>query len=83
MDVIFVALRVICYVLLVAIFVRVAFSWIGPNPRNRLFRLSYDISEPFLAPVRNLMPTSMGLDFSPMIVSFIIFMVLGVIDRAE
>ena len=70
------AIKVICYAMLVVIFVRVAFSWIGPNPRNALFRLCYDLSEPILRPIRNLLPTSMGIDFSPMIVGFALLLVV-------
>ena len=76
-----VTVNIICYALLVAIFVRVAFSWIGPDPRNRIYRLSYDLTEPFLAPVRRLMPMGPGLDFSPMIVSLILFFVLSFVGR--
>jgi len=81
---ILVLLRIVCYVLFVAIFVRVIFSWTGgPNPSNRIYRFVYDITEPVLRPVRNLMPGGgMGMDFSPMIVSFILILILNVIDRS-
>ena len=75
-------LRVVCYVLFVAIFVRVIFSWIGPSPSNPIFRFAYDITEPFLRPIRNLLPTGgMGLDLSPMIASFALLLILNMIDR--
>ena len=81
MGLVIAVVQIICYALILAIFVRVAFSWIGPNPSNRLYRMSYDITEPFLAPVRNLLPMGPGLDFSPMIVSLILFMILSLIGR--
>jgi YggT family protein len=81
MGLLITVVQIICYALILAIFVRVAFSWIGPNPGNRLYRMSYDITEPFLAPVRNLLPMGPGLDFSPMIVSLILFMILSFIGR--
>jgi YggT family protein len=81
MNLLVVTVNIICYALLVAIFVRVAFSWIGPDPRNRIYRLSYDLTEPFLAPVRRLMPMGPGLDFSPMIVSLILFFILSFVGR--
>ena len=78
-----VLLKVVCYVLFVAIFIRVAFSWIGPRPTNPIYRFTYDLTEPILAPIRRLMPGGgMGMDFSPMVVSFILIMVLNVINRA-
>jgi YggT family protein len=73
--------NIICYALLIAILVRVAFSWIGPDPRNRIFRLTYELTEPILAPVRRLLPMGPGLDFSPMIVMFILFLILGFVGR--
>ena len=76
-----VVVQIILYALLVAIFVRVAFSWIGPDMRNPLFKLSYDVTEPLLRPVRNILPPTMGLDLSPMIVCIVIFMLLGLIGR--
>jgi len=75
-------LQVVLYVFVILIFIRVAFSWIGPNPRNRLFLLSYQLTEPILAPVRRLLPQSMGIDLSPMIVTFLIFMLINVLGRA-
>jgi len=73
--------NLVCYALLVAIFVRVAFSWIDPNPRNRIYLLAYQVTEPILAPIRRLLPMGPGLDFSPMIVSLIIFMILSFVGR--
>jgi YggT family protein len=75
------AVNILCYALLIAILVRVAFSWIGPDPRNRIFRLTYELTEPILAPVRRLLPMGPGLDFSPMIVMFILFLILGFVGR--
>jgi len=74
-------LTILCYVFFIAIIVRIAFSWIGPDMRNPLFRISYRITEPVLAPVRNLLPPTAGIDFSPMIVTFVLFMILNVLSR--
>ena len=74
-------LQVVLYLFVILIFVRVAFSWIGPNPRNRLFLISYQLTEPILAPVRRLLPQSIGIDLSPMIVTFLIFMIINLLRR--
>jgi YggT family protein len=74
-------LQVVLYVFVILIFVRVAFSWIGPNPRNRIFLISYQLTEPILGPVRRLLPQSMGIDLSPMIVTFLIFMLINLLRR--
>ena len=73
---------IICYAFIVLILIRVAFSWIGPNPRNRLFIISYQLTEPVLAPVRNLLPQGLGIDLSPMIVTFVLYMAINVLRRA-
>ena len=76
-------LTILLYVLFFAILIRVLFSWMGPGSReNALFRLSYQITEPILAPVRNLLPQSGGVDFSPMIVSFLLMFLLSILQRA-
>jgi YggT family protein len=81
-------IQLVCWALVILIFIRVMFSWIrpadpwrGPDFSNPLFRISYQLTEPVLRPVRNLLPMGPGLDFSPMIVSFLLFMVIGVASR--
>lgn len=75
-------LTILVYVFFIAILVRVLFSWIGPDMRNPLFRISYQVTEPILAPVRNLLPQTPGLDLSPMIVTFLLFFLLQLLQRA-
>jgi len=75
-------LTILVYVFFIAIMVRVLFSWIGPDMRNPLFRISYQVTEPILAPVRNLLPQTPGIDLSPMIVTFLLFFLLQILQRA-
>jgi YggT family protein len=67
------------YALLVVVFVRVALSWISPNPRSQWQRVVFRISEPILAPVRRWVPPVSGLDLSPLVVTMVIFFVLAAI----
>jgi YggT family protein len=64
--------NLICYALIILILVRVAFSWVSRDYRNPIYRFTYQLTEPILRPVRNLLPGGGmgGLDFSPMIVTF-------------
>lgn len=72
----------ILYVLLLA---RVLTSWFRPRYRNRennwffqIDDLIWRATEPFLAPIRNLLPLgNMGIDFSPLILFFLIRLVGG------
>lgn len=50
------------------ILARVLMSWVNIDPYSPVARTIYDLTEPVLAPVRNLMPAAGGLDFSPIIV---------------
>ncbi|MEP7290153.1 MAG: YggT family protein [Chloroflexota bacterium] len=52
---------------------RVLLSWFPNFDRsNPIVRLLYDITEPILAPIRNLLPRNLGFDLSPLIVFLII-----------
>ncbi len=48
------------------ILARVIMSWIIQDPYNKFYQFVYRITEPVLAPIRNILP-SMGLDLSPII----------------
>jgi YggT family protein len=68
--------NLICYAFVILILIRVAFTWISRDYRNPIYRFTYQLTEPLLRPVRNLLPGGgMGLDFSPMIVSFALLLV--------
>jgi YggT family protein len=59
-------------------------SWITPNPYNPIVRMLRRLTEPVLAPIRQLLPPwkTFGLDFSPMIVILLIQWVVPVVLRA-
>ncbi|HLQ62585.1 MAG TPA: YggT family protein [Candidatus Acidoferrales bacterium] len=75
-------ITILGYALLIAIFVRVAFSWFNPYPNNAVYRFTYQLTEPILAPFRRLLPQTIGIDLSPMIVGFLIYIVINLISRA-
>ncbi len=60
------------------IFARVILSWVNADPYNPIVRFIYNITEPVLAPIRQLLPTErIGIDFSP----FIIILIIQLIQR--
>jgi YggT family protein len=83
MAVISAVVSTLCYAMLVLILIRVAFSWVSQDLRNPIYRYSFQLTEPVLRPIRKLMPGGGmgGLDFSPMIVSFALFMVIGFVNQ--
>lgn len=75
-------ISIACYALLAAILVRIVFSYVeGPFPRNSVHRLCFDITEPLLRPIRNVLPPTAGFDFSPTIVMLVLFLIIGLVGR--
>jgi YggT family protein len=80
---------IICILLWAYFFVllaRVLLSWIPVPPRGALSRIAsfvYEITEPVLRPLRNLLPPlrmgAMGLDLSPIILFIVIQILIGAI----
>lgn len=56
------------------IIARIILSWVNPNPNGNLTRLLYQLTEPILAPFRNLLfKFGLGggmIDFSPILAVF-------------
>ncbi len=61
------------WIFLVAILVSAIMSWIAPNVFSPAADLARQFSEPFLAPIRKILPPMAGFDFSPMVGMFILF----------
>jgi YggT family protein len=62
-------------VLVIAMFIRVIFSWIGFNQESPIYAVIHEITEPILAPIRSIMPRLGMIDLSPMIAIFLLFIV--------
>lgn len=65
---------------LVAIIIMIVVSWVAPGTRHPAVLLTYQITEPVMAPVRSVLPSAGGLDFSPILV-FIVINVLQIALR--
>jgi len=48
-------------------------SWVSPDPYNPIVQFLYRATEPVLRPVRRALPPMGGIDFSPLVVIFIIY----------
>ncbi len=62
--------------LLISIFLRVIFSWIGMDPENPIYGVVHEITEPILAPIRRFMPRTGMIDLTPMVAGFLLFIIL-------
>jgi len=54
------------------VIIRALISWFNPDPRNQLYRLLYDITEPVLLRIRRLLPDMRGIDISPIVLILLI-----------
>jgi len=60
-------------ILQIIIIVRVILSWISHNPSNQFIRIIYQVSEPILKPIREILPLAgMGFDLSPVVAFFLL-----------
>ena len=69
------------------ILARVLLSWVPQMAYNsdptvrQIIRVIYDLTEPVLAPIRQLMPQGSMVDFSPLIVLLIIYVIQNMVLR--
>ena len=57
----------------IIIIVRVVLSWVSHNPSNQFIQIIYQVSEPILKPIREILPiTGMGFDLSPIVAFFLL-----------
>ncbi len=66
------------YVVLGAVLI----SWVQLPPSNPVAMLLRAMTEPLLAPIRNLLPEFGGLDFSPLVLIFGLRILRGVLISA-
>jgi YggT family protein len=63
------------------IVLRAIVSWLFPKASNPLTKILNELTEPFLAPLRRILPTLWGLDFSPFIAVVILQVLVQLILR--
>lgn len=52
------------------------------NPENPVYVVLHEITEPILAPIRNIMPRMGMIDLSPMVASFLLIFLAQAAGRA-
>jgi YggT family protein len=72
----------IILLLILLIFVTSILSWVRPDPRNPVVRILHGIVDPLLHPIRTILPSAMGMDFSPMVDIFILYALQSLLQRA-
>jgi len=82
-QVVAMALYYLVRVINILILVRIILPWINPNPSSPVVQFIHGVTEPILAPARNLIANVFGytgmLDFSPILSMFMIQIIYSVI----
>lgn len=58
---------------------RVLMSWVQINPYHPVVQVLLQLTEPVLQPIRQVLPQTMGLDFSPVIAMLLVQLVTQVL----
>jgi YggT family protein len=74
-------LAIVLYAFMLCLLVRAVFSFIEPQPKNRIHRLVYDVTEPFVGPVRRLVPPIGGFDVAFLLVFIAASFLLQLVQR--
>jgi len=67
--------QVLIYLCIFAIFVRAAASWFIRDHHGLAMGFLVDVTEPILGPLRRVIPTGLGVDFSPMIAIAVLYVI--------
>ena len=65
----------------IALLVRVVSSWLPVSPYSKWIRWSYAVTEPFLKPLRAIIPALGPIDITPLIAYFILGLIQGQVLR--
>ena len=69
-------------ILYIAILGRVIMSWISPRGEDPISPLLYQITEPILKPIRQVVPPLGMFDLTPMIALILLTVIQGILFRA-
>ncbi len=69
-------LSIIFQIFYIILFTRIILSWVIQATRNSavwtIYQITHQLTEPLLAPIRNILPPMGGFDFSPLLLLFIL-----------
>ena len=75
-------LKLAAYVVIFSIFIRAVMSWFSSGHGHPMTRLLGSFTEPILRPARRLIPSTGGLDLSPLIVFIALMLFLKIVVQA-
>jgi YggT family protein len=74
-------IRIFAFFLWFMLIARVVLSWTNPGGGGGLVAFVYQMTEPILAPIRRFLPSTGGIDWSPLIAMLLLGVVVRVIAR--
>lgn len=74
-------LRLFQTVFTIALIGRIVMSYVSPRMDHPIGQLLYQITEPILGPIRRLLPSMGGFDFSPMIALIVMNLIISRLIR--
>ena len=85
LDVIFVALRLYVWVVIIMVILSWLIAFNVVNPYNQVVKIIrdavYGLTEPLLRPIRNIMPDLGGIDISPIVLLLGVFFIQSALTR--
>ncbi|MEK7785749.1 MAG: YggT family protein [Chloroflexota bacterium] len=73
-------LRLISMLFWLLMLARIIFSWGNIDRYNPIVNFIYQVTEPVLAPIRNILPSTGMIDFSPMVAILLVEVVTRVLS---
>lgn len=67
--------------LMLLVFARIVVSWVAPTGGGGLIAFIYQATEPFLAPIRRIVPPAAGLDWAPLIAMLVLGLLMQIVVR--
>lgn len=74
-------IRLLVSVLWFLLLARVLLSWVNPSGGGGVVAFVYQATEPFLAPIRRVLPRTAGVDWSPLVAMLLLGVILRVVAR--
>jgi YggT family protein len=63
----------------IVVLVTVIVSWLSLPPSNPVVRYTRMLTEPALVPIRKIVPPAGGIDFSPMLLLILLWLIAGML----
>ncbi len=72
-------LQLLLGALMLLVFARVVVSWVAPTGGGGFIAFIYQATEPFLAPIRRIIPPAGGLDWAPLVAMLVLGLLLRMV----